>query len=532
MNILVVDDQFDVVEGLICGIDWSDIGEVYSAYSAHDARVIMRQTMIDVLVTDIEMPMQSGIELVKWAKSRYPATECIFLSSHAEFSYAKEALQLGSFDYIVQPAPYEDIRAAIVKATQKIKSDAHLQKVYEYGVYWQENQETALDNCMRNYLMDDSKYIDKFIQDMQKLNIPIKMDTLFFPILIHLMQDEDSKADLEGAVLKYALKNFICEILEPYGGQIIFVQLDQLNYLALLSGASIDSSTQQNFIQHLEFFMGVCKKHLAYNVACYIGDCFNISMFRTTYQLLCQMRQDNVACYSKVFTKKSQTQTKKYIYAFPNIEYWETLIANGNAVLVRVQATEYLKRQKQSGMMTAEFLAKFHQDFIQMFFNAIKDLNLTYHDIFFEEYSFEDYIGAYTSLDKMFELVEFTMKYLQAKITEPTSEQSSIDKAITYINQNIEQNFSRAQVAEAVYLNPEYLSRLFKKEKGISLNDFISTRKMEIAQSLLSNTNIPIYLVASKVGYYNFSYFSQVFKKFCGVTPQEYRQQYNEKANQ
>lgn len=523
MNILIVDDQYDVVEGLICGIDWSKIGTVYSAYSADGAKSVMRQTMINVLVTDIEMPMQSGIDLVKWAKSRYPAMEYIFLSSHAEFAYAKEALQLGSFDYIVQPAPYEDIRKAIVSAIDKINVDAQLQKVYEYGIYWQENQETALDNCMKSFFSDESVPVIKWVQDMQKLTLPIAEDTLLFPVLIQLMQD-DVAASWESSVLKYALKNFICEILEPYGSSIIFVRLDQFDYLALLSGTPTDANVKQNFIQHLEFFISVCKNHLNYCAACYVGGHFYPDNMRAAYQQLCQMRQDNVAHYCEVFTDKRQIDIKKYSYAFANIEYWENLIANQNAALVRTQAIDYLKRQKQSGMMTAEFLAKFHQDFIQMFFSAVKSLGLTYHDIFFEEYSFEDYIKAYSSLDKMFELVEFTMQYLQSKAGSSSDMQSSIDKAISYINQNIEQNFSRAQVAEAVFLNPEYLSRLFKKEKGVSLNDFINTRKMEIAQSLLSDTNIPVYLVASKVGYSNFSYFSQVFKKFCGVTPQEYRQ--------
>lgn len=528
MNILIVDDQYDVVEGIICGIDWSDIGTVYSAYSADGAKSVMLQRIIDILVTDIEMPMQNGLDLVKWAKSRYPAMEYIFLSSHAEFAYAKEALRLGSFDYIVQPAPYEDIRKAITAAASKILADEQLKKVYQYGIYWQENQETALDNCVRSFLADESIGFKRLIQDMQKLTLPITEDTIFFPVLIQLMPNEAAE-QWESSILKYALKNFICEILETYGSLIVFIQLDQLDYLALLSGVEIDSMLHRNFIQHLEFFISVCKNHLSYSAACYVGESFRPEQMRSSYQRLCQMRQNNVAHYCEVYTDKQQTDTKKYSYAFANIEYWETLIANGNAALVRTQACDYLKRQKQSGIMTAEFLAKFHQDFIQMFFSAIKSLNLAYHDIFFSEYSFDDYIGAYSSLDKMFELVDFTMQYLQGKMGVSSDMQSSIDKVISYINQNIEQNFSRVQIADAVFLNPEYLSRLFKKEKGVSLNDFINSRKMEIAQSLLSDTNIPVYLVASKVGYSNFSYFSQVFKKFCGVTPQEYRQNNNAK---
>ena len=103
------------------------------------------------------------------------------------------------------------------------------------------------------------------------------------------------------------------------------------------------------------------------------------------------------------------------------------------------------------------------------------------------------------------------------------TEQTPIQRAMTYIRRNIDKDLSRAEIADAIYLNPEYLSRLFKKETGASLNDYIVTEKMRAAQSLLSDTNIPVSLIATKVGYSNFSYFSQVFKKYTGMSPVEYR---------
>ena len=93
------------------------------------------------------------------------------------------------------------------------------------------------------------------------------------------------------------------------------------------------------------------------------------------------------------------------------------------------------------------------------------------------------------------------------------TEQTPIQRAMTYIRRNIDKDLSRAEIADAIYLNPEYLSRLFKKETGASLNDYIVTEKMRAAQSLLSDTNIPVSLIATKVGYSNFSYFCAGFFK-------------------
>ena len=98
-----------------------------------------------------------------------------------------------------------------------------------------------------------------------------------------------------------------------------------------------------------------------------------------------------------------------------------------------------------------------------------------------------------------------------------------VREAMEYVRRNLDKELSRAQIAEAIFLSPEHLSRLFKRETGGSLSDYILTEKMRVAQSLLADTDVPVSLVASKVGYSNFSYFSQVFKKFSGCSPVEYR---------
>ena len=115
MNVLIVDDQPEVVESMVTGVNWKKIPveQVFTAYSVKEAQSVFERERIDVLLCDIEMPPTNGFALLRWAQERFSGVVCIFLSAHAEFEYAQEAVKLGSFDYILQPAPYAEIEAAV-----------------------------------------------------------------------------------------------------------------------------------------------------------------------------------------------------------------------------------------------------------------------------------------------------------------------------------------------------------------------------------------------------------------------------------
>ena len=103
------------------------------------------------------------------------------------------------------------------------------------------------------------------------------------------------------------------------------------------------------------------------------------------------------------------------------------------------------------------------------------------------------------------------------------NDQSIVEVITTYIAEHLENELRREELAEAVHLNADYMARLFKKETGMNLKDYIIQQKMQEAQSLLCTTNLPISLIAAKVGYTNFGHFSTSYKKVYHKTPQEER---------
>ena len=124
MNLLLIDDQPNILSSLLSGIPWREMGftSVFTATSAAMARTILRNNKVDIVISDIEMPGEDGLSLLSWARSEKLDFECILLTAHADFFYAKQAIPMGVSEYIIQPARNDDIIRAVNAAIEKINA--------------------------------------------------------------------------------------------------------------------------------------------------------------------------------------------------------------------------------------------------------------------------------------------------------------------------------------------------------------------------------------------------------------------------
>lgn len=108
---------------------------------------------------------------------------------------------------------------------------------------------------------------------------------------------------------------------------------------------------------------------------------------------------------------------------------------------------------------------------------------------------------------------------------DPALYSDAVQNAVSYIRTNLEQNMSISEIADVAHLNPQYFMRVFKKETGKPVLEFITECRLHKARELLAGTSLPITEVALSAGYDNFSYFSKLFKRNEGMTPSDYRRQ-------
>ena len=137
MTLLIVNDETIIADTMKAEIEWNNYGidSVCTAYDAGSAKEVINAQNIDIMLCDIEMPGENGLALLRWVRENGMDIECIFLTCHAKFNYAQEAIALKCQDYILTPAKYEDIGRTIQSVVNRIKNQKEEKLYIEYGKY-------------------------------------------------------------------------------------------------------------------------------------------------------------------------------------------------------------------------------------------------------------------------------------------------------------------------------------------------------------------------------------------------------------
>ncbi|MNC10524.1 HTH-type transcriptional activator Btr [compost metagenome] len=173
--------------------------------------------------------------------------------------------------------------------------------------------------------------------------------------------------------------------------------------------------------------------------------------------------------------------------------------------------------------MTAETLASLYHAFLQMVYYVLQRRGLSAPLLYAGTGLPADSAAATQSIPAFgawaMEMAVVVKRLLAAQ----SGPASVVGKIKHYIAEKLHEELTREQLAAHVYLNPAYLSRLFRKETGMALTDYILQERMRKAADQLITTDKSISEIAGGLGYGNFSYFARQFRKVYAVPPQDYR---------
>ncbi len=170
-HILLVDDEELAIRGIERGVNWDSlsIDTVFKTHSMQTAVRMLTTYEVDIVLTDIEMPEGSGLELIRWVKENKPEIACIFYTCHAEFSYAQEALRLGAVDYLLKPIPYDELEKILRKTIEMLKQSKQRRQIDAlYENLSEEKHEDSAVDIVKRYI---AEHISEDLQrdDLAKL---------------------------------------------------------------------------------------------------------------------------------------------------------------------------------------------------------------------------------------------------------------------------------------------------------------------------------------------------------------------------
>lgn len=525
MNVLIVDDDAYVLEALTQKMDWESLGieNVYTAYNVKRAKRIVEDIPIHIIVCDIEMPKENGFALLKWIREHSLIIQFIFLTSYAEFDYAKKAIELRSFAYCLKPIAYDELAGEItraIKAEQAALEAVNYEKIY---TYWSDSEKNRKDIFWARVCLNEDYYRDtgEMWEDAAKLDVRYDAEDMFVPFAFRLHNYDHVLKELGRGMLEWTFKNIADEVFDTPSTSIQgFGRIQAMEWAAIIQQNDEARDTIYGCAQE---FCDKIRTHFKCDISCIMGNAAVIDGISASWQDVSEVLFNNVVPVNEIYVVR-KIDFSKDTYQPPDFTLWESFFNEDREQMLLEVVNDYIDHLSVGGQHSKKVLHCFVMDCIQMISSELRQRNILLHSLgdgcCFETKKIAWAIQSFTDARKYLrDVIHISME----SVRDNRENMSVVDQIKDYIDHNLEKEITRESLAELVYLNPDYLARIFKKEAGESLGAWLVRRRIEKARELLEKTSDPVNTIALKVGYDNFSYFSKVFKDMVGVTPKEYR---------
>lgn len=499
-HLLIVDDEAPIRKGISQFVNWTDYDCTITATAGDgkEAIEILHKDEIHIVITDIRMPDLDGLELASYIQHHFPEIKVIILTGFADFHYAQTAIKYGVSDFIVKPISKDNLITSVKKAqegilvsTQKeselnflkeqllqeltISSDneTHLNKLAQYGI-------SLHDYCVAAFQMNSDG------NDLSSLKEVIM------------------RQDITGYCYRY--NQLILLVCLPDGPE---------DFINRLLPCFQDISDIISSLYNLGVFIGIS----------------------TVYH------------HGKEYTRAASEAIQALalnFYSQSNISLFASI---DNPSHISISAEETLKLYElETNMLNRDFdgaskiIYSIFRNLetvlvnpsdvknlcIQIYYIGFrillkKDIKIT-DDTIIQQITSAKHIGILEEI--MTGLIDYVK---QSILSSQNTFSSIVHQAIQYIDQHLKTPLHLKKIADELHINASYLSRIFKKETGQSVSEYINLSRVEIAKTLLSDSHNLTYEIAELVGYNDPTYFSSTFKKYTGLSPKDYKNQFTKK---
>ena len=529
MNLLIVDDEVYVVRAIRSRIDWNSLGidEVFVAFNARKAKDVLRENKIDIIVTDIEMPQESGLELMQWVRDQGYPVKAVCLTCHAEFDYALEAMHLGVAEYCVKPIDFAAFSKVIARIVKEIAQEKEAALLKSRGELWENNREIIVRHFWEQVLWGDLKGRPEEIWALaskNKIEYDFEMPYRLLVCDVRKIYDRAQMWEDNRTLMQYIISNIAWEMLMHQKNKGRSGWNQKYFWVILDGNVPLTETTNE-----LSEFIHTCHHTVGAGLAVYISsDVFGESL-GTAWDEACEADGQNITCQEGVIRVDGSFHEAKTIAVSLTFEEFNEKIyrflEQGDFGGFTDFITSYLLNAGSVEKKVLENLIQNIDQVINAFLFAHR-IPVTRMDCM-RQAAYNQ--KASCSVEDACTWLRLAAEDLGRLFESAEKENEVIRQIKVYIQDHIETKLSREDIAEAVYLSPGYMTRLFKKETGMTLLDYIISRKIKHAKMLLEQGDISVGDVSSTLGYENFSHFSELFKRHVGCSPSEYKRKMSQK---
>ena len=525
-KIFIVDDEFIVRIGLSGNIPWGENGFVVVGVAKNGEEAIekIKVSMPDILITDIQMPLVNGFDLIESAIKFNKNMRTIIITHHEDFSYAKEAIKLGVYDYILKTdLTPELLLNTIIKLSYVMDSNQH-KSLPETGAKFNNSAhvEYFLTELTKNRLITPEEIKTYINNNKTKFNY-----SHFFMMASSIEKsEEDDKKRLEGsiALFKKRFQEMTDEIFSENDIKLVGYYFLNDKLVALFN---IDKSENEKLQSaHIYSIADKLKKNILkfINVELSIG-ISQVGGLSEVNKLYAQANQSEKDCYFETSKIVVFSSTKVINSDCPKLDF-DTLIN-----MIRFdgaqQITEYITKvfDQLRYIRSHDFL---YDVFIE-FLSFAKIISKEFHVD--EDNITKKFKPDYNIIEELHD-INVVEKYVVDIYSELVFSirgmgnggySFAIDNCKKYIRNNYMDTITLQDAADYVQLSKSYLSFLFKQETGVNFTTYLKKYRIEKSKILLRETNMKMYEVAEKVGLDNPYYFSKLFKEVAGVSCRDYK---------
>lgn len=516
LTLLIVDDDLPTVDMISEQIDWKRLGisTVLRAYNGQAAINLIDQHRPEIILCDIGMPVASGFDVLTWINERQIPTCFIFLTCHDSFEFAREAIHLHAYNYLTKPFALSELISVLsrviaeqpwtVRTAPPPKTIPNLFQGIYHGEFPPEKDRlrALFQNYHSSIELEHTYHIIFSSVDLDKLSkIPVLDDTY----------DR----------VKYGIRHMLRkEIIERSDGMYSFSYLDGSDYVnVLFADSSIFTREKlyENCQKALDLFRFVYGSEQTFLICdpLHIWEIYDHREALERQFAVMKMRNLRLA-YSDELDQNETSAIlirldEKMLYAL--MRAWDI-----NALLSYLD--QYLDQVLMANPATClDAMRSLHQTLLRLCYDQLREYRLEPSLLLSEAEAAEIERNAEMSKQNMLDFATYLLSRLHEIVADQSDNKSVVDNAIAFIEENYTMDISRAEIARAACVTPNYLSKLFREKTDLSIREYINRCRFSEVTRRLLETDESVGVIAVECGFNNISYFSTLFRKYYGGSP-------------